>query len=286
MVPSYVVTAPTPQCLGALARRVAPALFFLVLAGGGVFISDWTDPFGRLFALGGVMVISAFVALSLALSTRTEPRVVVEAPGIRLGPAAVPWTSVRHIVVAPITGTNKIEIGLRLWPGAPLPQGVPAVLFDPARPQATQVRHRLPARRVDARRLLATARALAPPTVAALFEPAAPPDPRPGRRAVGMDPRAAGRGEAVGVVTAVRMRSAGRVFVHAPSTRGPVYRHRFKPHPVVRFDLPDGRQVVTETSAPGSGGPGERVLVTYDAADPTDARALGPAPRARWLPRA
>jgi hypothetical protein len=64
MVRSYVVTAPTPQRVAAFARRMAPAVFFLVLAGGGALVADWADPFGRSFALGGIAVISVFVALT------------------------------------------------------------------------------------------------------------------------------------------------------------------------------------------------------------------------------
>jgi hypothetical protein len=275
MVASYEVTAPAARRAVALVRRMAPAAFLLVVA-GAVFVADRTDPVVRSIAVGGTVVTSILVAVGLAVSTRAERLLVVEPPGIRIGSAAVPWTSVRHIVVAPVAGTDEVEVGLRLWPAAPLPDGVRAVLFDPTRPQMLQIRRRFPARRVDPHRLLATARALAPPTVAMLTEKAPHPD------VWARDPRAVGRRQTVGTVTAVRQRSGHRVFLRTPSMRGADYRHRFTRHPVVRFHLPGGLTVLAETSAAGSGEPGDRMLVTYDA-DPTDVRIVGPKPPARWL---
>jgi hypothetical protein len=263
-----------PRRFAAVARRMVPAVVFLGVAGYGVVVGDRIEPFGRSLAVGAIVMISAVVALLLTVTTRAERLLVVERSGMRIGSAAVPWSSIRQVVVAPGAGTGDVEVGLRLRPAAPLPEGVRAVLFDPARPRAVQIRQVLPARRVDPHRLLATARALAPPSVATVMEATPVPDPHP---------LPAGRNEVVGTVTAVRLRSTGRVFLRTPSMHGSDYRHRFTPYPVVRFHLPDGRHVLAETSSPGGGEPGDRVVVTADAADPTAARVRGPAPRARWM---
>jgi hypothetical protein len=188
----------------------------------------------------------------------------------------VPWASIRQVVLAP-AGPDAVEVGIRLWPAAPLPDGVPAVVFDPRQPRAVQIRRRFRAGRLDPQRFLGRVRAFAGPAVVARVEAEFPPlrPPAPG---AGRTPD-----QAPGTVIAVRFRTGGRMYLHTPSLRGTDYRYRFKPHPVVRFDLPDGRTVVAETGAPASGDPGARVLVTYDAADPTDVRVAGPRPRARWL---
>ena len=80
------------------------------------------------------------------------------------------------------------------------------------------------------------------------------------------------------MVTDVRLR-LGRVY-----RRSTFSEHtRAKPHPVVSFALPDGRQVVAESGNPAEGEPGARVVVSYDVHDPTDVRVAGGVPRGRWV---
>jgi hypothetical protein len=279
MVGRYEIGATTSQRVRAVAGRTAPALLFLVIAGGGVLVADSIDPFGRALAFTGIVAMSVVAVVLFALATRVPPDLVVEAAGIRFGPAAVPWASIRHVVIAAAGPDGHIEIGLRLKPDAPLPEGVSSAVFDPRRPQALHVRGLFRPGRIDRHRFVATARALAPPDVAVLTEPADP-APAPSRQRAAA---AAGTGHAPAVVTAVRLRPSGRVFLRTPSWRGMAHRHRFAPHPVVSFSLPDGRRVVSETSAPGTGSPGQRVSVTFAAADPTDVCVDGAAPPVRWI---
>lgn len=52
---------------------------------------------------------------------------------------AVPWSSIRDVVVVspgPIGGGGGTEVGVRLKPGAPLPDGARPIIVDPANPDA------------------------------------------------------------------------------------------------------------------------------------------------------
>ena len=78
----------------------------------------------------------------------------VDAEGVKLGRGvryeygdqrtmitAVPWSSIRDVVVispGPIGGEGGTEVGVRLRPGAPLPQGARAMVSDPRNPDAVQ----------------------------------------------------------------------------------------------------------------------------------------------------
>ena len=93
--------------------------------------------------VAAVLAIAGFQAYQRSLVLR------VDADGVRLGRgieyelgyqrmmgATVPWSSVRDVVVlspGPLAG-GPAQVGVRLKPGAPLPEGARAVVSDPSRP--------------------------------------------------------------------------------------------------------------------------------------------------------
>jgi hypothetical protein len=220
------------------------------------------NPVDRLLSFGGigVIVLLSVIGHLMNFFFSNQPDLVVEPPGVRLGGASVPWSSIWQVVVI----STPVGLGIRLRPGAPLPDGMSGVVYDPGDPQALHVRRDLPAR--DADRLAAAVRAFAPPGVNVVFEDVAPRS-RP--------PTGQGRQDTPAVVTGVRMRD------HS-SHRSTHYRYR--PHPVVSFALADGRQVIAESRKPGPGQPGAQVVVSYAADDPTDVLIHGKAPKSviRW----
>jgi hypothetical protein len=100
------------------------SVFFLVLAAGVVLYGLWTD--------------------SLLLK--------VDATGVKTRRYHVPWSSIRELV---LTESDPPELAVRLRPGAPLPNGVRAIIHDPSQPDAIApgLRTQLPAGGVDRARL-------------------------------------------------------------------------------------------------------------------------------------
>jgi len=263
---SYAVRADVWRAL--LQRVIAPLAGFLVPSVVGVVVSGPEDQFGRTFLYAGISAIGVFVVVvQLAAVAHEPPELAIGAPGIELGGAKVPWPSIWQVVVicSPAPDSRWLEVGLRLRFGAPLPEGLTSVVYDPGRPQAFAVRQRLPARRVDPAEAGTAVRAFAPPDVEAVTETDAPsPTPRTS---------AGRRQDAPATVTGVRF-GEGTVpaWAEVPSLRGGREYRRLKPHPVVRFTLPDGRVVVAAVAKPAAGQPGARVVVSYDVDDP-DRRA-------------
>ena len=98
--------------------------------------------------------IIAFGLIVLYQSWQRSLVLQVDADGVKLGRGvrydygdqrtmitAVPWSSIRDVVVispGPIGGEGGTEVGVRLRPGAPLPQGARAMVSDPRNPDAVQ----------------------------------------------------------------------------------------------------------------------------------------------------
>jgi hypothetical protein len=263
----YEIRTTATRRLRTSVGQIVGLVAFLVAAGVGILASGPADLPVRVFLFGFLVAGTLFLVLITILHNGPAPvELGVAESGVWLGPAYVPWPSVAQVVAGPSM------VGLRLRAGAPLPHGLTSVVYDPGQPQACHARRDFPPGRVDIARLTAAVRAFAPPdvTVSTVDIPA---PPAPTRRGGGH-----GRREAHGVVTEVRMRRSGRWHAYLGST----YYVRVKPHPVVSLTLPDGRQVVTETSQPALGRVGDRVLASYDADDPTDVRVASEAPRGEW----
>lgn len=237
----------------------------IVVCGGAELIFGDGHGTGWLWSLGVIAVVSLIVIFWNGIA-ENEPELVVERPGVRIDEAKVPWPSIRQIVVlGPDGADGTVEIGLRLRFGAPLPDGMDHVIYDPRDPDALHCDYRLRADRLDTARLDAAVRAFAPPDVrvvagdpARVHRPARPDTSGP-------------RQDAPATVLAVRMRD------HGGGEAGNL--HVYKPYPVVGFTLPDGRQVVAQVGKPGQGRPGEQVMVSYDADDPADVWVHGGKPK-------
>lgn len=203
-----------------------------------------------------------------------EPDLVVEPPGVRLNGVRAGWPMIRQIVVLPAgpaggSGRPTEEIGLRLRFGAPLPRELPYVIYDPNDPEALHVRHRLEAGPLDPVRFDAAVRAFAPPGV----------------EVVTGDPARLERPEPSGGTEDWRQAPATVVDIRQHNYSGssqPGQLRSYKPYPVVRFTLPDGRHIITEVERPGVGRPGEQVMVSYDAGDPTVAWVHGGKPKSTY----
>lgn len=135
---AYTLRAPKPVAL--LPLIVVPVLLVLSDRLG-------LPGFPAFFLVAfGVLVLYQAWQRSLVLK--------VDAGGVRLGRGvryehgdqrtmitAVPWSSIRDVVVVspgPIGGEGSTEVGVRLKPGAPLPDGARAMIVDPANPDAVQ----------------------------------------------------------------------------------------------------------------------------------------------------
>ena len=267
-VRTYEITASAGQRLRSIAGGLVPVMIFQLVAGAGSYLGS-KDSFERTFAVGGVTMITAFATVVVLVTRGRGPIALsVSEPGIHLAGVTVPWRLMRRVVVS---GGTEVGIGLR--PGAPLPDGSPGIVHDPRLPRAVHLRHEFPAGRIDPERLLAVVRAVAPPEVEVASRPAGEPQrprPRTGHR----------RRDTWAVVTGVRLRS-GRVRIYVRSRTSE--RVRVRPHPVVRFALPDGREVIAETGNKGRGEPGTWVKVSYDVDNPIDVRVDSRAPQSRWV---
>jgi hypothetical protein len=97
--------------------------------------------------------VVAFGLLVLFQAWQRSLVLKVDAEGVQLGSGgyalrdrrtvitSVPWSSIRDVVVSspgPIGGEGGIEVGVRLRPGAPLPQGARTMITDPRNPDAVQ----------------------------------------------------------------------------------------------------------------------------------------------------
>ncbi|WP_433046370.1 hypothetical protein [Dactylosporangium sp. CS-033363] len=249
----YVVPASPGRRWRALGRRLTPVL--LVAAAVLSFAAgDGGDP----VLIGGIAVLFGLAAVYVGRRGRLAPALVIETAGVRIGRAAVPWESIRRLVLG-----GGTDIGLCLRDGVPLPRGVPGVIYDPARPGDPHVVGHFEPGRIAGPRLMAALNTFAPVDVDVVSESVV--------RAPAPPMGAAGEAEATALVTAVRLRGPARI------------RRRYRPFPVVCFDVPGDRRVLTETSSPGEGVAGELVTVSYDPADPLRARVHGPVPAARWV---
>ena len=101
-----------------------------------------------------VFFLVAFGLLVLYQAWQRSLVLKVDAGGVHLGRGvryehgdqrtmitAVPWSSIRDVVVVspgPIGGEGGTEVGVRLKPGAPLPDGARSMIVDPANPDAMQ----------------------------------------------------------------------------------------------------------------------------------------------------
>ncbi|WP_207939329.1 hypothetical protein, partial [Actinomadura darangshiensis] len=72
---------------------------------------------------------------------RPNPSLRAGPDGLQLGGVSVPWQSVREVVLAlPAVQTEPspaVEVALRLHHGAPLPEGLDSIVYDPRDPGAT-----------------------------------------------------------------------------------------------------------------------------------------------------
>jgi hypothetical protein len=118
---------------------------------------------GRAFGFSPVFLV-AFSAVAAFGAWQRSLVLKVDASGLTLGRGVqyewgtqqamstrVPWSSVRDVVVVqpgPIASEGGIEVGVRLKPGAPLPDGARAIVSDPREPDAVQpdLRAGVPAR--------------------------------------------------------------------------------------------------------------------------------------------
>ncbi|WP_433205718.1 hypothetical protein ACQP00_38295 [Dactylosporangium sp. CS-047395] len=249
----YVVPASPARRWRALGRRLTPVL--LVAA---AVLSFAASDGGSPALVGAVVVLFGGAAVYVGRRGRPLPELVIETAGVRIGRAAVPWGSIRRLVLG-----GGTDIGLCLRDGVPLPRGVAGVVYDRARPGDPHVVGHFDPGRIAGPRLLEALSTFAPVAVDVVSESVV--------RAPAPPMGAAGEAEATALVTAVRMRGPARL------------RRRYRPFPVVCFDVPGDRRVLTETSAPGEGVPGELVTVSYDPANPLRARVHGPVPQARRL---
>ncbi|GAA2165670.1 hypothetical protein [Actinomadura napierensis] len=110
------------------------------------------SPFFGLLALA-VVGYAVFRVLRPVPSLRAGP------DGFRLGEVSVPWRSIREVVlVLPAVQTEPcpaVEVGLRLHHGAPLPDGMDAVVYEPGDSDAMHLRRSFRPGRVDPRALAA-----------------------------------------------------------------------------------------------------------------------------------
>lgn len=134
----YTLRAPRPMAFAPLLAVPVLIVFSQVVGLPGF-------PLLFLIAFSAIVVIGAWQR-SLVLK--------VDARGVRLGrgvryeygsPQAmitsVPWASIRDVVIVspgPFGADAGTEVGVRLRPGAPLPQGARAVVDDPRDPDAVQ----------------------------------------------------------------------------------------------------------------------------------------------------
>ncbi|MDQ3611802.1 MAG: hypothetical protein M4D85_09420, partial [Actinomycetota bacterium] len=114
-----------------------PMLAPVALLGFCIFVVDVSTPL--------LVVATAMTVVIMMLSLRDmTTRLRIDADGVTFSPSHgkrspvfVPWLSVREVVV--VTGpTAAPQVGVRLRPGAPLPQGVRGMVHDPTRPDAVQ----------------------------------------------------------------------------------------------------------------------------------------------------
>lgn len=216
-----------------------------------------------------VLVVGYLFIATVAALNDNDPYLAVEQPGVRLDEAKIPWPSIRQLVVLTPDGADAshgaVEIGVRLRFGAPLPDGMGYVIYDPRDPDVLHFWNSIPVGRFEPARFDAAVRAFAPPGVQVVGED-------PGRVHRPERPATSGpRQDAPATVLAVRMHD------HGGGQAGNI--HSYKPYPVVGFTLPDGRHVIAETDKPGKGQPGEQVTVSYDSGDPADVWVHGGKPK-------
>jgi hypothetical protein len=144
---------------------------------------------------GYLITTSAGQRLRSFLAGRAPVELAIEPPGVRLAGAVLPWRLIEHVAVTPA------EVGIRLKPGAPLPDGVPAIVHDPRRQHDVHMRQWFGKGRVDVERLRA---AVAATGVAVRH--GVPAKPTLGARGV--------RRDAWAVVIDVRLRP-GRVYLRS-----------------------------------------------------------------------
>ena len=135
---AYTLRAPRPVAL--IPLIAVPAMVILA----------------RVLGLPGfpVVFLVAFGAIVLFQAWQRSLVLKVDESGVTLGRGVryewgdqrtmitrVPWSSVRDVVVVspgPIASEGGVEVGLRLKPGAPLPDGARAIITDPRNPDAVQ----------------------------------------------------------------------------------------------------------------------------------------------------
>lgn len=246
----------------------------LVLGAGAGRSGIGDASFDWAFAVAGSCGMGVFWVLISTLNAagEYEPDLVVEPPGVRLNGVRAGWPMIRQIVVLPAgpgSGRANEEIGLRLRFGAPLPKELPYVIYDPNDSEALHVRHRLEAGPLDPVRFDAAVRAFAPPGVEVVTgDPARLRRPEP----------SGGTGDWQETpATVVDIRQRGHLGASSPGQL-----RSYKPYPVVAFTLPDGRHIITEAERPGVGRPGEQVMISYDAGDPTVAWVHGGKPKSTY----
>lgn len=134
----YTLRAPRPTALAPL-LAIPVMIVFAELVGLPGF------PLLFLIVFGAVVVYGAW---QRSLVLKVDAKGVHLGRGVRYeygGPQAmitrVPWSSIREVVVVtpgPFGGDAPTEVGVRLTPDAPLPQGARAVVSDPREPDAVQ----------------------------------------------------------------------------------------------------------------------------------------------------
>lgn len=112
------------------AGAVLQPLFALaVLAAWRVFTSA---PWSFMVLAGVVVIVSSAVrARAMCTLLRVDSRGITLSGQPRQEAVYVPWASVREVVVVTDMAAEP-RVGVRLRPGAPLPDGVPGIVQDPA----------------------------------------------------------------------------------------------------------------------------------------------------------
>ena len=128
-------------------RRPRPAAFVPLIGAVAIVAFVIAFDFAWWFA-------AAAAAIALFETWRATLILRVDAEGVRIGQRPnrripqpfVPWTSIQDVA---LTETDPPEIAVRLRLGAPLPQGVDAVIHDPAQSSVAAPRLRMPVRGAD-----------------------------------------------------------------------------------------------------------------------------------------
>jgi hypothetical protein len=100
-----------------------------------------------------VLVAVGIVGYGVYRAVRPAPSLQAGPDGLRLGGVSVPWRSIREVVIVlPAVQTEPmpaVEIGLRLHHGAPLPEGMDAVVYDPRDADAVHIGRSFAPGRID-----------------------------------------------------------------------------------------------------------------------------------------